>query len=1120
MDWGLAKVMTGSARGDTDAKETAAWTAVLSQRESDGEVTQAGSVLGTPAFMPPEQAVGAVGKVDARSDVFGLGAILAVILTGQPPFVAGSAETIRVRAAQGDVADCLSRLDECQADPGLVELCKRCLSPKMDDRPADAGAVAQAVAALRAAADERARQAELERARAEAHAQEQRKRRRVWLGAAAALTLAVVGGLAAVLAVQRRANAKLETKNAELAEANDRILDQNDQILARNDAIRKEVEAKERQRLLAESRLRQSMETAGLFANDAVAYCDDALVPGESKKELLLVLVNHLEKQVQQGADEETLDACRVKAWLYQNLAGVYENLLQIDKAGEAVNKGLEAMELWLRLSPDDPHALSHKAGLLHHKGAVLSMSGPARAREAQEYFAEALALRRQLLGDPRVDRFTPGKSREDLAVSLEQAGEYEEALKIREQTYQLIPSFRTLNDLCGTLWKMAEKAGTYERKRAYLVRADELSEQLHRMRPHSRPVLSRWAGILWALGYLEGNNHEADQRRAYARFAVVSRKLATSRDLVPSLRDYGRSFHYLGVIEEQAGNLEEARQYYALALQVREDVLRDYPDDPNELNHKIDKCFSLNALGRHQEAAELAREASKWTFFDAMFMFRVACIYDGCRTAVETARPPLELTPEDRRLQAEYDERTLVALNTVVKRKMVGYNHGQVNPNVFPRLRGEPRCEAFVEYLKEANRLPRDPAKAEHLMTLQTNPKDVPALIGLAQDLEREKEWHGAGVAWGKVAALEPKHPRHHFSRGAAHYEAKEFEEALTSLHEAIRLNPEHAVAHYYLGLTLRSLGRLKEAQASLRRAHELGLPQPSWTHPSAEKVKEIDSLVASEQRLAAMLRGDVPLEPTQEMIDLCVLTRRHAAAARLCAEAFRKQPALADDRTKQHRFNAARAAVLAAAGKGEVADLDEEKRTHLRRQALAWLRADLEAYGELFESENPADRRVVAARLRHWKKDADLETVRRPDLVQALPEAEGAEWKQFWREVEALAAGPFRLTPMKPAWPVEILKIQGKRITVRERKSLSGLDTLIYGPEITLLAAGDLKVEQLVPDPKARKTNREPVEGGLKNEVFMRIMSSSNRRDREATITVNADNGLITDILLPYRR
>jgi tetratricopeptide (TPR) repeat protein len=225
MDWGLAKVLgtRTAAAGDPDA--TRAETEIRSLRDSDGLFTQAGSVLGTPAFMAPEQALGALAKVDARSDVFGLGAILAVILTGRPPFAAGSAETARVKAAQGDVADCLARLDVCGAEPELVALCKRCLSPRATDRPADGGEVAQAVSALRAAADERARRAELERVKVEgekaaaaARSEERRKRRRLMVAAAVVLAVAVVGGLSAVLGVQRRANADLAAKNVELAD--------------------------------------------------------------------------------------------------------------------------------------------------------------------------------------------------------------------------------------------------------------------------------------------------------------------------------------------------------------------------------------------------------------------------------------------------------------------------------------------------------------------------------------------------------------------------------------------------------------------------------------------------------------------------------------------------------------------------------------------------------------------------------------------------------------------------------------------------------------------------------------------------------------------------------------
>ena len=240
MDWGLAKVLGSRAADATDPDETVSGTAIHSMRESDSAFTQAGSVLGTPAYMPPEQAIGAINKVDARSDVFGLGAILAVILTGKPPFMASSVETTRLQAAQGNLEECFARLDASGAEPELVLLCKRCLSKKPGDRPADAGEVAKAVAELRAAADERARQAELDRVKAEGdkvaaelrvegerqRTEEQRKRRRVQLALAGFAVLVAIGaGIATAVVQQDRADKQREADrlSAEKQRAEDKL---------------------------------------------------------------------------------------------------------------------------------------------------------------------------------------------------------------------------------------------------------------------------------------------------------------------------------------------------------------------------------------------------------------------------------------------------------------------------------------------------------------------------------------------------------------------------------------------------------------------------------------------------------------------------------------------------------------------------------------------------------------------------------------------------------------------------------------------------------------------------------------------------------------------------------
>jgi tetratricopeptide (TPR) repeat protein/tRNA A-37 threonylcarbamoyl transferase component Bud32 len=233
MDWGLAKVL-GSEPEPAPPTDQGRVTEVRTFRDP-GSDTQAGSVLGTPAFMPPEQAGGEVARIDERADVFGLGAILAVILTGQPPYAGNDGEAVRLMAIRGQLAECLARLDACGADPELVALCTRCLAAERDDRPRDGGAVAAAVAGFRSAAEDRARQAELDRATTELKVAEGRKRRRVQRALAAAVVLLLLGGGAAAWWYDVRARAERE-RLARNAEAVEELLDECEENLRADDA--------------------------------------------------------------------------------------------------------------------------------------------------------------------------------------------------------------------------------------------------------------------------------------------------------------------------------------------------------------------------------------------------------------------------------------------------------------------------------------------------------------------------------------------------------------------------------------------------------------------------------------------------------------------------------------------------------------------------------------------------------------------------------------------------------------------------------------------------------------------------------------------------------------------
>src|SRR5262245_23907514 len=104
MDWGLAKVVRDEGQ---DPERTTAGTVVRTVRsDSTAEGDGRTGVVGTYAYMAPEQARGE--EVDERADVFGLGALLCVILSGQPVYVGGD---LPRRAAEGEVGEALARLE-------------------------------------------------------------------------------------------------------------------------------------------------------------------------------------------------------------------------------------------------------------------------------------------------------------------------------------------------------------------------------------------------------------------------------------------------------------------------------------------------------------------------------------------------------------------------------------------------------------------------------------------------------------------------------------------------------------------------------------------------------------------------------------------------------------------------------------------------------------------------------------------------------------------------------------------------------------------------------------------------------------------------------------------------
>jgi serine/threonine-protein kinase len=236
MDWGLAKVLKDGGVADESPVEPRSEDRLVATVRSGSNLdeSQAGSVLGTPAYMAPEQAAGDIVRVDRRSDVFGLGSILCEILTGEPAFTGQGAIEILRTAMRGETADALARLDDCGAEAELIALAKDCLAVETDDRPRDAGLVAGRVTAYLAGVQERVQAAERECAVAVARAIEERRRRKVQFAlAASVLALTTLGGLSTTYYLQQR---------AARAAAAQRVIDQVATLLAQAVARPEEIQ--------------------------------------------------------------------------------------------------------------------------------------------------------------------------------------------------------------------------------------------------------------------------------------------------------------------------------------------------------------------------------------------------------------------------------------------------------------------------------------------------------------------------------------------------------------------------------------------------------------------------------------------------------------------------------------------------------------------------------------------------------------------------------------------------------------------------------------------------------------------------------------------------------------
>ncbi|MBI5763501.1 MAG: protein kinase [Planctomycetes bacterium] len=218
VDWGLAKVLLRGGAADESPTARAVEQEIATIRTgSVAAESLVGTVMGTPAYMSPEQASGRVEELDERADVFSLGAMLCEILTGRPPY---RGENALIDARAGRQEEARTALGSCGADAELVELASQCMSVSRDARPRDASAVSVRMSGYLESLETKARALEMAAAKAEGKAQQERRTRRVTLALAGAVLFGLFDAGAIYLWAQRR---QATTRIATAQLANDAI---------------------------------------------------------------------------------------------------------------------------------------------------------------------------------------------------------------------------------------------------------------------------------------------------------------------------------------------------------------------------------------------------------------------------------------------------------------------------------------------------------------------------------------------------------------------------------------------------------------------------------------------------------------------------------------------------------------------------------------------------------------------------------------------------------------------------------------------------------------------------------------------------------------------------------
>jgi serine/threonine-protein kinase len=547
------------------------------------------------------------------------------------------------------------------------------------------------------------------------------------------------------------------------------------------------------------------------------------------------------------------------------------------------------------------------------------------------------------------------------------------------------------------------------------------LGERLRAMQGDSAPVFKRvqrehpadfWANLILGNSILQWMPAEA---LGYYRAALASRP--------------GAAVGYCAV-----GDALRLRKELGAALDYYEKALRldpNYARAHNNLGLVLQAQGRLGeAITRHQKAVQLDPDYA-WAHYDLGNALRVQGRLDE---AHDHYRQVIRLDPTNQEVQASL--RIILLRQGRGKEALAGWRKAiDANPRQHDAWSGYAELCLFLGQQEEYRRARR---ALLGRFGATTSPYIAEAvgracllLPGTADELRK-----GAGLTDRAVAARgstpEWIYRYFLFAKGLAEYRQGRLASAISLMGgEASKVMGP--APRLILATAQHRQGQKKQARKTLARA----VVAFDWSAAGADGRdvwichilrREAEGLILP--NLPAFLRGEYqPLDNDERLalVGACQSRGLYHAAARLYAEAFADDTALAEELASacrsraalgdkqpvgrveelatQCRYPAARCAALAGCGLGEDgAKLDAAERARWRRQARAWLRADLEVWAGTLDRGSRAARVRVRAMLAHWQVDPDLAGLRESSALDKLSADERKECLALWQAVANL--------------------------------------------------------------------------------------------------------------------